>query len=160
MAYLIDGNNLIGHTPSLNLRDPISKHRLVSKLRIFQKVKMTKVTLVFDGPPEPNLLDKKFQTKRFSIVYPSEDENADDVIKKIILKQSDRRRFFVVSSDREIKSFAKARGAKALSSKEFNKELVKVLKEYKKSLETTKKDTPLTALEINHWLEIFGTKND
>jgi predicted RNA-binding protein with PIN domain len=159
MAYLIDGNNLIGHTSSYNLKDPRSKYEIVSKLIIFQRTKKTKVILVFDGAPDPSLLDKKLQTERFSIIYPVEGESADDAIGKIILKQTDRRRFFVVSSDREVQNFARAKGAKSLSCNEFNKELKRELKEYKKLMEETKKVTSLSDLEVKHWLEIFKSKN-
>lgn len=160
MAYLIDGNNFIGHTSPHNLKDPRSKYHLVSKLLTFQRLKRTRIYLVFDGTPDLNLMDKKFQTRTFSIIYPAFNRNADGIIKEIILKQTDLRRFFVVSSDREIKSFAKSKGAKALSCKEFNQELKTILKDHRKSLETEKKVSPLSPFEINQWLKIFKDKND
>ena len=159
MAYLIDGNNFIGHTSSYKLRDPRSKYELVSKLITFQKVKRTRIHLVFDGSPDPNFLHQNLQTKRFSIAYPQEGESGDETIKRIISKQTDLRRFFVVSSDREIQHFAKAKGAKVLSCSEFKKELRRGLRTYRKSLEEKKKVTSPSDLEISHWLEIFKMKN-
>jgi hypothetical protein len=55
MAYLIDGNNFIGHTSRYEHRDPRSKRELTAKLWIFHKMKRTKIFLVFDGPPDPNI---------------------------------------------------------------------------------------------------------
>ncbi len=159
MAYLIDGNNFIGHTIPYGLKDPRSKYSLVSKLLIFHHIKRTKVSVVFDGAPDAYLEEKEFQQKSFSVIYPSFGQNADMVITEIILKQKDLKKFFVVSSDREIKSFARMKGAKVLTCKEFNLQLKTILKEYKKSQETEKKDTLLSPLEVNHWLEMFK-KND
>lgn len=158
MAYLIDGNNFIGHTSPHNLRDPQSKYALVSKLRIFHYIKKTKVILVFDGNPDPNLTGEKFRDKALSVIFPFGGQNADEVIKEIILKQSDLRRFFVVSSDREIKSFARSKGANPLSCIEFNRELKAIMKEYRKSLEKEKNVTLPSPLEINQWLNIFRNK--
>lgn len=158
MAYLIDGSNFIGYTSPSKLKDPRSKHDLVSKLLIFQRFRRTKIFLIFDGPLDLNLMTEKHQKKSFSVIYPPLGEDADMVIQKIILKQTDLRRFYVVSSDREIKSFVKEKGAKSLSCKEFDKKLKATLKEYRKLLETKKKAITLSPLEVNHWLKIFKNK--
>jgi predicted RNA-binding protein with PIN domain len=158
VAYLIDGNNYIGYTSSFDRKDPRSKYELVSKLFIFQKQKRTRIILVFDGAPDLNLLEKRFQKKNFSVVYPIAGQDADDTIKKIISKQTDLRRFFVVSSDREIQIFAKAKGARALSTKDFSRELKTELKKHKRHLQNEKRTSPLSPLEINQWIEIFNNK--
>jgi predicted RNA-binding protein with PIN domain len=155
VAYLIDGSNFIGYSSPRNIRDPRAKYRLVSRLLIFQRLKKTRVLLVFDGTPDLNLIGETFQKKKFSVIFPPFGENADEIIKEIIAKQTDLRRFFVVSSDREIKQFAKSKGATPLGSNEFNRELQAVLKEHKKSMEIEKKVTSLSPLEINQWLKIF-----
>ncbi|NIM57711.1 MAG: hypothetical protein GTO16_02045, partial [Candidatus Aminicenantes bacterium] len=144
MAYLIDGSNLIGYSSPRNVRDPKAKYRLVSRLLIFQRLKKTRVLLVFDGSPDLNLIGETFQRKKFSIIFPPMDGNADETIKEIISKQTDLRRFFVVSSDHEIKRFAKSKRATTLSSKEFSRELQIALKEHRKSLEIEKKVTSLS----------------
>ncbi len=155
MAYLIDGNNFIGYSSPSNIKDPKAKYRLVSKLLIFQRLKKTRVLLVFDGIADLNLVGEAFQKKKFSVIFPPLGGNADETIKEIISKQTDLRRFFVVSSDREIKRFAKSKRATPLSSKEFSRELQTALKEHRKSLEIEKKVTSLSPLEINQWLNIF-----
>lgn len=158
MAYLIDGNNLIGHSSPAELRDPQSKHRLVLKLQRFQRQKKTRVYVVFDGNPDPDFIDERFRKKYFSVIFPAFDQNADEVIKEIISKQTDLRRFFVVSSDREIKNFAKAKGAKSLSCDEFERELKSALKKHKESQAEEKKVAPPSSFEINQWLKIFKNK--
>ncbi|NIO47990.1 MAG: hypothetical protein GTN73_00915 [Candidatus Aminicenantes bacterium] len=155
MAYLIDGSNFIGYSSPRNIKDPQAKYRLVSRLLIFQRLKKTRVLLVFDGTPDLNLIGKAFQKKKFSVIFPPLGGNADETIKEIILKQTDLRRFFVVSSDREINRFAKSKRATPLSSNEFNRELQTALKEHRKSLEIEKKVSSLSPLEINQWVKIF-----
>lgn len=160
MPYLIDGNNLIGHIPSLELSDPTSKHHLVAQLWIFQKAKNTKIILVFDGPPDPDLYGERLQSKAFSVIWPDWEESADTVIKRHIKKQTDLRHFFVVSSDREIKSFARANKAQVLDCGEFHKLLKAALKEYKKAKSMSKEEVTLSPLEVDHWLEIFGAADE
>ena len=155
MAYLIDGSNFIGYSSPRNIKDPKAKYRLVSRLLIFQRLKKTRVLLVFDGAPDLNLIGETFQKKKFSVIFPPLGGDADETIKEIISKQTDLRRFFVVSSDREIRRFAKSKRATPLSSKEFSRELQTALKEHRKSLEIEKKVTSLSPLEINQWLKIF-----
>ena len=158
MPYLIDGNNFIGHLSSTALKDPRSRLDLISRLLNFQKVKNTRIILVFDGPPDPDLSDKTFAGMPFSIIYPKFDQNADAVIKEIISKQTDLRRFLVVSSDREIKDNARSQGAKSLSCREFNRQLKEALKVFRKNAEMEKPVQPPTPLEIEQLTDIFKQK--
>ena len=160
MPYLIDGSNLIGHLPTLELRDPKSKHNLVARLTIFQAIKKAKIILVFDGPQDPDLLGKNNQRKEFIILWPDFDESADTLIKQWIKKQTDLRHFYVVSSDREIKNFALENGAKVFDCKEFHKLLKTAFKEHKESQAMHKEDITLSPLEVDHWLEIFGASDE
>lgn len=160
MPYLIDGSNLIGYIPYLTLDDPRSKYRLVTQLLVFQRIKKIKIILVFDGPPDLYLIGKEFRRKKFVIIYPSHDENADTTIKTWIEKQTDLRRFYVISSDREIKVFARMKGAKVKGCDEFFKELKASLKEYQDAKAMKKSDKQLSPLEVNHWLEVFESKDE
>ena len=158
MAYLIDGNNLIGYLFPFALRDPQSRLSLISKLLVLQRIKNTKVTLVFDGPPDPAISDEEFPLEFFTVLYPSYGQNADMVIKEIVSKQKDLRNYFVVSSDREILTFSRKKGAKGLTCKEFNRILKAAVKENKKLSEMKKHTDDLSPLEIDQWSEIFKSK--
>ncbi|MFP4082531.1 MAG: NYN domain-containing protein [Candidatus Aminicenantes bacterium] len=158
MAYLIDGSNYLGYTSPSNLEDPKTKHALVSQFLTFQKAKRTKIFVVFDGPPDPNLKTKRHQTKSFSVHYPHPDEDADMIIKKIISKQTDLRRFYVVSSDGEIKNFARRKGAKSLSCAEFERTLKTILKKHRRFSDAQKKPGAPSPLEVDQWLKIFRHK--
>jgi predicted RNA-binding protein with PIN domain len=160
MPYLIDGNNLIGHIPYLRLGDPKSKHHLVAQLMVFQRIKKRKVILVFDGPPDLKLLGDKYRSKKFLILYPSNEENADAVIETWIEKQTNFKQFTVVSSDREIKAFARMNKTKVIDCDNFYKELKSVLKKFKIKKSMKKPQNRLSPLEVSHWLEIFESKNE
>jgi predicted RNA-binding protein with PIN domain len=129
-------------------------------MMIFQAVNKTKIILVFDGPPDPDLFGEKFRRKEFSIIWPDMEESADTVLKQWIEKQTDLRQFYVVSSDREIKSYARVNRAKILTCEEFHNLLKRALKEYKESKAMKKEDITLSPLEVDHWLEIFGDSDE
>jgi predicted RNA-binding protein with PIN domain len=158
MAYLVDGNNFIGHTSSYGLRDPRSKYSLIAKLLIFNKIQKVKIIVVFDGPPDPEIIDQNFPERTLKVLYPDSGHNADGIIKDIISKRARERRFYVVSSDREIKDCAREHGLKPLSCEDFKKQLKAVLKE-NKDLKEMEKETHLPSpLEIDHWVDIFTKK--
>ena len=158
MAYLVDGNNFIGHTSPYELRDPRSKYSLIAKLLIFNKIEKTKMIVVFDGPPDPEITDQNFPNRSLTVLYPERGNNADGIIKDIISKRARERRFYVVSSDREIKDWARTNGIKPLSCEEFNKQLKVALKENKDLKEMDKETRLPSPLEINHWIDIFEKK--
>ena len=158
MPYLIDGNNFIGFTAPSDLRNPESRYTLIGRLLAFQEIKNTRIYVVFDGPPDPNITDRTFPENKLSVLYPESGQNADAVIMDVILKQTDRRQFFVVSSDREIKDFTRLNGAKKMDCKDFNRLLKASLKEYKKLKSNEKQITFPSPLEVHNWMNIFKEK--
>jgi len=158
MPYLIDGNNLIGHIPNLSLADRQSRFQLVSQLDRLQKIKNTRVIVVFDGPPEEGLVTGSADHGLLSVVYPERGKNADNIIEEIIRQQTDLRRFFVVSSDREIRYFTRKLGAKSLSCAEFHRILKGALREFRKDEELQKDEEAPTPLEIRQWNDVFRKK--
>jgi len=155
MAYLIDGNNLLGFLFHGYLRDPENKLKLIRRLIAFQRSKRARVILVFDGtalPDEDNIVEPG---SRFTILHPSAGESADTVLMEILSRQSDSRKFFVVSSDREIKASAEHKGARVLNCREFNAELKPTLQERKAKNEMAKNDVRPTSLEVRLWTQVF-----
>ncbi|HSA94464.1 MAG TPA: NYN domain-containing protein [Acidobacteriota bacterium] len=157
MAYLIDGNNLLGRIAPHELRERSGRDGLVVRLLAFQRVTRARVHLVFDGNPEATPTDVVVNPK-FTIHYPGEGQSADDIIKDMIARQSDRRRFFVVSSDRAIREMAKKKGIEAVTSDVFARELKAAIKEGKKRRELEKRTETPTGLEIDLWDEVFKSK--
>lgn len=157
MAYLIDGNNLLGRIAPHELRERSGREGLVVRLLAFQRVTRSRIHLVFDGNPEQTPTDIVVNPK-FTIHYPGEGQSADDIIKDMIARQTDRRRFFVVSSDRAIRDLARKKGLEAVTSDLFARELKAAIKEGKKRRELEKRTDAPTGLEIDLWDEVFKSK--
>ncbi|MFQ6038190.1 MAG: NYN domain-containing protein [Candidatus Aminicenantales bacterium] len=157
MPFLIDGNNLIGHIPDLRLDDPESRHRLAAWLRIFQKIRRMKILLVFDGPPDLDLIGGPYSQKKFRVFFPGPGEKADGIIQDLISQQTDKRRFFVVTSDREIQSFARDNRAKVMTCDEFHRMMKQAMKAYRSSKRLKKPEHTLSPLEVEHWLGLFSS---
>jgi predicted RNA-binding protein with PIN domain len=157
MAYLIDGNNLLGRIAPDELRERSGRDGLVVKLLAFQRVTRTRIHLVFDGNPERDRTEVPVNPK-FTILYPGEGQSADDVIEDVIRRLTDRRRFFVVSSDRAVREFAKENGVTPVTSELFAKELKAALKERRKQKEMEKHVDSPSPLEVDLWDEVFKRK--
>ncbi|MFQ6082895.1 MAG: NYN domain-containing protein [Candidatus Aminicenantia bacterium] len=160
MAYLIDGNNLIGHTPNLELNNRESRYRLILRLFRFQRLKKSKVTIVFDGQPDANLAQLNFSRKKFNIIFSDITFSADSKIKEIISAKKYLKDLHVVSSDRELTNFVKSKGARVIKCSEFNKQIKKLFKEENERRKDWKEEKDLSPLEVKHWLEIFKQKDD
>jgi predicted RNA-binding protein with PIN domain len=158
MAYLIDGNNFLGYLFPQEIRSPAGRAALVSRLLAFQKVKKSRIYLVFDGPPDDRLTEIGQHRPKFSVLFPPPGQKADDLIQEMIDRQTDFRQFFLITSDRELRTFAKARGAKTLSVKEFAVLLKKILREHRAAAELERKpgSSKPTPFELQLWLDAFG----
>jgi len=157
MAYLIDGNNLLGHISAYALKDKGGRASLIGRLLSFQRMTGKRIHLVFDGRPPGDETRIEVNSK-FTILYPEPGGNADLLIKERIGNQNDKRHFFVVTTDRDLRDFAKAHGVKSLTCLEFNRELKKVLREYGREKEMEKTFTFPSPLEVNLWKDVFRDK--
>jgi predicted RNA-binding protein with PIN domain len=153
MAYLIDGNNLLGALFASELRDPAARGALVRALQAFQKQTRTRVILVFDGAPPADV--PASGNEKFTVVFPAEGESADATIEDRIVRSSDPRHLFVVSSDREIRAFAKAHGATPLGCDIFHREMKKALRARREARSLEKRDEAATPLEVELWAKAF-----
>ena len=158
MAYLIDGNNLLGFLFPAYFKDPENRLKLVRRLIAFQRSKRARIILVFDGAVLSDADEMAMPEDRFDIIHPPAGETADAAIKEILARQSDPRKLFVVSSDREIKNCARLKGATTLSCREFNAELKRTLKERKREKELEKSEARPTSLEVRLWAQVFKEK--
>jgi len=155
MPTVIDGNNLIGSSPEMSLGDPNARRRMVQLLQHYQRSRKGKLIVVFDGEPDPDLPGEK-HSDRFAVVFPKFGQTADDEIKSILNRYHDHRNVLLVSSDRELKSFARSKGAKTMNSIEFYFHLKKISREIDAKAESSKRiHTTITSKEVDHWLKVF-----
>ena len=157
MAYLIDGNNLLGRIAPHELREPGGRDGLVVRLLAFQRVTRARIHLVFDGSPEDRPTAVPVNPK-FTVHHPGRGGSADDVIREMLLRQADRRRFFLVTSDRDLRDLARERGLEALTSDAFARELKAALREGRKRRELDKRVDRPTSLEVDLWDQVFRSK--
>lgn len=111
---IIDGYNLIG----IYHRDlEAQRERLINTLVQYSRKKRHSITVVFDGWKEGSSTEGYSITGGVRIIYSRLGEKADSVIKRII--SNDRREWIVVSSDRDIASFAWSVGSIPILSETF-----------------------------------------
>jgi predicted RNA-binding protein with PIN domain len=155
MPYIIDGDNVIGSSPDIFLEDPKARPKLIYIIRKFQENKKNNVTIVFDGMPE-NGVQREDINEKFSVCYPLPGSSADDEIKRILSGFNYFKDVILVTSDRELRNYAKKKGAKIINSIEFYFQLKRISRIHGKKEETKKRiDTQLSDTEVEQWMKIF-----
>ncbi|HUX60306.1 MAG TPA: NYN domain-containing protein [Ignavibacteriaceae bacterium] len=149
-SYIIDGNNLIFKIKSLeklvNNDKQAIREKLAYMVNNFFYGRKVNVTLHFDGYEKIHL-----SLPNLKIIY-SMNEKADVKIKHQIDSSKNPRNIIVVSSDIEIKNFARVNGCQVLSSLEFSR----MLKDNpNKSIRDEKSDISISTKD---WEKIFGGK--
>jgi predicted RNA-binding protein with PIN domain len=158
MPYIIDGNNLIGSAPDFSLGDPEARGKMVAIIKKFQESKNARITVVFDGEPQGSERLNPINAK-MSVVYPRYGLSADDEIKKILEGYRHVKETVLVSTDRELKAFAKELGARTVNSIEFYYLLKKNSLSHGKREETLKRvNARVSPVEVEQWLKIFNDK--
>jgi len=156
MPYIIDGNNLIGSSPDLSLEEEGARQKVVHIVRKFQQNRNNKVIVVFDGEPDGTAHRQELGPK-FLVLYPRYGRSADDEIKRILNSYNDFRDVVLITSDRELKAFARRLGARTVNSIEFYFKLKREYRETGKREETQKRiDTRLSDQEVDQWMKIFN----
>ncbi|MCX7973490.1 MAG: NYN domain-containing protein [Candidatus Aminicenantes bacterium] len=158
MPYLIDGNNLIGHISKFNQGDSRSRFDLMGQLYLFQRATRKRLIVIFDGPADQELLEECRLWPKFELLFPRPGEKADDLILNYLQKTRQPRTIILVTSDRELQSIGRLRGAKLMTSQEFARQIRKVLKEKSKDRELRKPSFLASPLEIKLWHETLRRK--
>ena len=121
MHILIDGYNLIRQSIHLRRFERQSleagRKALIAWLSEYQSRKDHRITVVFDGWISGPVQEERDYSSGIHIIYSSRGVKADDVLKRITASIDEE--ILVVSSDREIASYAMRRGKATLSSLEF-----------------------------------------
>ena len=155
MPYIIDGDNVIGSSPDISLEDDKARPKLIYITRKFQENKKNNVTIVFDGKPE-NGVQREDISEKFCVRYPPAGSSADEEIKRILNGFSHFKDVIVVTSDRELRTFAKKKGAKIINAIEFYFQLRRISRIHGKKEETEKRiDAQLSDTEVDQWMKIF-----
>jgi uncharacterized protein len=121
MLIIIDGYNLIRQSESLRRFERKSleagRNALLARLAEYRKKKAHNITVVFDGGQSDWIDEGRDKEGEINIFYSRFGERADDVIKRLAAAAEGD--VIVVSSDREIASYANQLGKTSLASTEF-----------------------------------------
>ena len=154
MPTLVDGHNLIGQLPQLDLADPDDEAKLVMLLRRYATRKRgRRIVVIFDHGVygHPNNLNGY----GIEAVFVPPPRNADaELIRRIrAIKRIDE--WQVVSSDRAVIGAAQAKGIAVVTSERFATLLNKI-EQPAVDMRGKRNDRPLSKTEVEEWMRFFG----
>ena len=126
---------------------------VVRRVAAFCRAKGARAILVFDGAPfRPDLAEQSLGgvTMRF----PGPGRDADSLIREIVDAADRPGELIVVTSDKPVYSYARTRGARALSAREWN-ELGREARSPRKPGRGEPKEKPERETDIEGWLKRF-----
>ena len=154
MPYLIDGHNLIGQLPDLDLDDPHDEAKLVERLKSFMGRKRKRCTVIFDGGL-PGGKSRDLSTHSVRVVFAHGGTNADRIIMERIRNTRDSGKLTIVSADHEIIDVARRQRMQVVAPSAFADEM------NAPSIPDDDNPNPhLSAHEVDDWLRIFGVDPD
>lgn len=152
MAYIVDGNNVMGQLPGWHRDKSKSRRVLLEKLARFARVKKARVTVVFDGGPDPAAPEgSAFQGVK--VLYAERGSDADTRIEYLVGSSKDPRGLTVITSDRHLAFLVRSRGASVIRSGEFRSEVDRLLE----SIPGATDGEQFEVGDINTWLRYFGS---
>jgi len=121
MHIIIDGYNLIRQSDALRRYERISleegRRALLRSLADYRKLRGHRITIVFDGWVGGSPNEERDRAGGMDIIYSRLGEKADEVIKRLVAAGDEE--ILVVTSDREIATFAARRGKSSIDSFDF-----------------------------------------
>ncbi len=153
MPYLIDGHNLIGQLPDLDLDDPHDEAKLVERLKSFMGRKRQRCIVIFDGglPGGPS---RDLSTYSVQAVFAHDGTDADRIIMERIRSTRDAGGLIVVSADHAIIDAARRRKMRIISPAAFAAEMN--TPSISCASNDSNPDPHLSPREVDDWLRLFG----
>jgi len=152
MAYIIDGNNVMGQTPGWHRDKANARRQLVERLAEFARLKKARVSVVFDGEPD-RLLPDSSAYRGVKVLYSERGSDADTRIQRLVESSPNARGLTVVTSDRHLAFVVRSRGARVVRSGEFRKQMAET-----RAASSAIADGEQTEVRnLNEWLRYFGT---
>jgi len=152
VAYIIDGNNVMGQTVGWHRDKSGSRRALLVRVADFVRIKKTRVTVVFDGAPEHTIPDGS-ALRGVKILYAEKGSDADSRIHRLVEDSSNPKGLTVVTSDRHLAFLVRARGARVIRSGEFRRMLDQLADEQPKLEDGEQVDIG----DVDQWMRYFGS---
>jgi hypothetical protein len=158
MHYLIDGNNLIGHSRDLSLSHEDCRGEAMGRVAAYCRRSGGRATIFFDGGPDAHVGERGVSLGPVLALLAGKGVEADSRILRMIERAAGTV-FTVVSSDRRIYGRARSAGLPALRIHEFNALLDTHRRRQAEGddrrIELERKSRRLSPGELAEWLEIF-----
>jgi predicted RNA-binding protein with PIN domain len=155
MAYIVDGNNVMGQTPGWHRDKAKARRRLLEQLANFAGAKKARVTVVFDGQPDQSVPDGS-AFRGVKVLYADRGSDADTRIEHLVESSPNRRGITVVTSDRRLALSVRSSGAKIIRSGEFRKQVEQALVSSSQPDDGKRDEVG----DVNGWLRYFGADED
>lgn len=165
MKLLIDGYNLLFARGIVGREtDPGMLARSRNSLLEFVARRFGEtddVTIVFDAREAPTGLSRVLTCHGLTVLFSERNEEADDVLERLIRAENSPRHLTVVSSDHRVQAAARRRGAAYVDCDAWLVSLSDAARS-DRSLDSApppeqdKPDQPQSADEIEQWLRAFG----
>jgi hypothetical protein len=143
VPFLVDGDNLLGTWPGRK-RSDADRRRLAMELGRFGAASRRRVITVFDGSAPPG------SSFGAGVHFAGPARPADELILDLLRRETDRRGWIVVTSDRSLGDQCRHLEARVERSDRFRRRLARI----------TAGDKPEREEELGYWLEQFGGDPD
>ena len=154
--YLIDGNNVIGGRVGWHRDKPGSRRRLIEELARLARTKKIRLSVVFDGAPDPEFPDGS-SYRSVKIFYARQGSDADARIIEMVEAERNKKNLLVITSDGRLSSRIRANGVRVMRSGEFRRILDETL-QAAPDQDQDSKDSEIKNDEMDEWLRYFGAE--
>jgi len=156
MPYLIDGDNLLGSCPDISWDDHEARTKLIMVLKKYQENKKSSLLVIFDNILNCENTEGDLSSKFCVLRSPSDSTTSKEITRIMEERFSCFKDVIVVTSDREVKSLAKKKGARTINGIEFYFELKRISRIFGMKEESKKRiETELSDNEVDQWMKIF-----
>jgi predicted RNA-binding protein with PIN domain len=159
VAFIVDGNNVMGQTPGWHRDKSAARRQLVEQLADFARLKKTRVTVVFDGAPDAHIPDGS-SYRGVRVRYAERGSDADAVVERLVFESTDRRGLVVVTSDRQLAAECRSLGASVERSGDFRKRMAGTAAAAATRLPDPGAAERPAAGSVDEWLRYFGCDGD
>jgi predicted RNA-binding protein with PIN domain len=152
MAYIVDGNNVMGQMPGWHRDKSKSRRALLELLAKFARVKKARVTAVFDGAPDPAVPEGS-AFHGVKVLYAERGSDADTRIERLVESSTNPRGLTVITSDRHLAFLVRSRGAVVIRSGQFRSEVERLLESMPRAADGEEFEVG----DVSAWLRYFGS---
>ncbi|MGC8780254.1 MAG: NYN domain-containing protein [Anaerolineae bacterium] len=127
MALIIDGHNLIGVLPDIQLNEPEDEARLLARLRAYRSLTGQDMVVFFDsgGLPVPAGRAAHLSSPGIAVYFSGSGQTADDAIVEYLRGRPQPGQYAVVTNDAELIRRVKAIGASVVRASDFSLKLAR-----------------------------------